>query len=89
MGPRAGLDRCRKSRPPLGIDPQTIHPVASHYTDYTILAHYTQPYCLEIWMKISSKNGQHTPINEKYACYAQFMKMTSAFTAANTTGSKS
>jgi len=34
VGPRAGLDRCRKSRPPLGFDPRTIQPVASRYTDY-------------------------------------------------------
>ena len=32
---RAGLDRCRKSRPPLGFHPRTIQPVGSHYTDYT------------------------------------------------------
>jgi hypothetical protein len=37
------MDRCRKSRPPLGFDPWTIQAVASHYTDYatqpTVLAH--------------------------------------------------
>jgi hypothetical protein len=33
VGPRAGLDRCGKSRPPPGFDPQTVQPVASHYTD--------------------------------------------------------
>ena len=38
VGPRAGLDRCRKSRPPPGFDPRTIQPVASRYTD-----HATQP----------------------------------------------
>ena len=32
--PRAGLDRCRKSRPPPGFDPWTVQPVASRYTDY-------------------------------------------------------
>jgi hypothetical protein len=32
--PRAGLDRCRKSRPPLGFDPRTVQPVSSRYTDY-------------------------------------------------------
>jgi len=32
MGPRAGLDRCRKSRPPPGFDPRTVQPVASRYT---------------------------------------------------------
>ena len=35
MGPRAGLDRCRKSRPPQGFDPRTVQPVASRYTYYT------------------------------------------------------
>ena len=35
MGPRAGLDRGGKYRPPPGFDPQTIQPVASRYTDYT------------------------------------------------------
>ena len=28
MGPRAGLDGCKKFRPPLGFDPQTVQPVA-------------------------------------------------------------
>ena len=35
MGPRAGLDRCGKSRPPPGFDPRTVQSVASRYTDYT------------------------------------------------------
>ena len=34
MGPRAGVDRCGKSRPPPGFDPRTVQPVASRYTDY-------------------------------------------------------
>jgi hypothetical protein len=38
VGHRAGLDRCGKSRISLGLDPRTVHPVASHYTDYTIPA---------------------------------------------------
>jgi len=33
MGPRAGLERRKKSRPPLGFDSQTIQPVASRHTD--------------------------------------------------------
>jgi hypothetical protein len=36
VGPRAGRDGCGKSRPPPGFDPQTIHPVASRYTDYAM-----------------------------------------------------
>jgi hypothetical protein len=34
VGPRAGLDRCGKSRPPPGFGPRTVQPVASRYTDY-------------------------------------------------------
>ena len=34
VGPKAGLDRCGKSRLPPGFNPQTIRPVTSHYTDY-------------------------------------------------------
>jgi len=34
VGPRAGLDRCGKSRPPTGFNPWTVQPIASHYTDY-------------------------------------------------------
>jgi hypothetical protein len=34
VGPRGGLDRCGKSRPPPGFDPRTVHPVASRYADY-------------------------------------------------------
>jgi hypothetical protein len=33
VGPRAGLDGCRKSRPPPGFDPRTVQPVASRYND--------------------------------------------------------
>jgi hypothetical protein len=33
VGPRAGPDRCGKSRPPPGFDPLTVQPVASRYTD--------------------------------------------------------
>ena len=36
MGSRAGLDGCGRSRPPLGFDPRTAHPVASRYTDCAI-----------------------------------------------------
>ena len=39
VGPKANLDRCKKSRPPPGFDPQTIQLIASRYTDYVIPAH--------------------------------------------------
>ena len=42
MDPRAGLDRCGKSRPPPGFDPRTVQPVASRYTDSVIAAHIGQ-----------------------------------------------
>ena len=38
VGPRAGLDRCGKSRPPPVLDPRTVQPVASRYTDWAIPA---------------------------------------------------
>ena len=34
VDPRAGVDRCGKSRLPPGFDPRTVQPVASRYTDY-------------------------------------------------------
>jgi hypothetical protein len=33
VGLRADLDRCRKSCPPSGFDPQTAQSIASRYTD--------------------------------------------------------
>jgi hypothetical protein len=32
VGPRACLDGCNKSCPPLGFDPQQVQPVINHYT---------------------------------------------------------
>jgi len=36
VGLKVALDRCKKSRPPPGFDPQTVQPVASRYTLYAI-----------------------------------------------------
>jgi len=36
VGPRAGLDRCGKSRHPPGFDLRTVQSVANRYTDYAI-----------------------------------------------------
>jgi hypothetical protein len=33
LGPKAGLDRCGKSRSPQEFDPRIVHPVASRYTN--------------------------------------------------------
>jgi len=37
MGPRAGMDGCGKSRPPPVFDSRTVEPVASRYTDCSIV----------------------------------------------------
>jgi hypothetical protein len=39
LGPRAGLDGCGKSRSFTGLDPRTVQPVASRYTDYAAPSH--------------------------------------------------
>ena len=36
VGPRAGMDRCGKSRSPPGFDPRTVQAAACRYTDHTI-----------------------------------------------------
>ena len=38
VGHRGGMDGCGKSRPPPGLDPRTVQPVASRYTDCAIPA---------------------------------------------------
>jgi len=39
VGPRAGVDGCRKSRSKPGFDPQTVQPVVSRHTHYASPAH--------------------------------------------------
>ena len=39
VGPRAGLDGCGKFHLEPGVDPGTVRPVASRYTDGAIAAH--------------------------------------------------
>jgi hypothetical protein len=39
VGPRAGLDRRGKSRPPPEFDPRTVQPVVSQCNDYAIATH--------------------------------------------------
>ena len=38
-GPQGRSGRVWKVFPPPGLDPRTVQPVASRYTDYTILVH--------------------------------------------------
>ena len=53
MRPRAGPDGCRKSRPPRGFDPRTVHPVASRCTDCAMPTSYLQNVILIYFRKIS------------------------------------
>jgi hypothetical protein len=39
VGPQGRSGRVRKILPPPGFNPQTVQPVASHYTDYAIPDH--------------------------------------------------
>jgi hypothetical protein len=41
VGPRAGLDGCGKPRLAPGLDPRTVQPVASRYTDWAIAARFS------------------------------------------------
>jgi hypothetical protein len=75
VGRRAGLDRCRKSRPPPGIDPRTVQPVASRYT-YCVtqptqtpsrnlfLRHCTIPQSLQINLKLHLFHQQRLNIQK-------------------------
>ena len=38
-GPPFRSERVRKTSPPPGLDPRTVQPIASRYTDYPIPAH--------------------------------------------------
>jgi len=43
VGPRTGMNRCGKPRPPPAFDPRNVQPVASRYTDCAISAHQELP----------------------------------------------
>ena len=62
VGPRAGLDRCGKSRLPPGFDPRTVQPVASPYTDWatrptggTVQYHYSIVSVAVLWNQVITK----------------------------------
>jgi hypothetical protein len=56
--PRAGPDRCGKSRPPPGFDPWNVQPVTSCYTDYaTLLLHVYSPK-YKMWFFPGSLSGK-------------------------------
>jgi len=42
VGPRAGVDKCGKSRLPPGFDPRTVQPTASRYIPLRYPAHMEQ-----------------------------------------------
>jgi hypothetical protein len=55
VGPKASLDRCRKSRPLPGFDLRTVQPVASRYTNYV-----TRPTILEV--QLTNSHRQWTEV---------------------------
>ena len=72
IGPRAGPNGCGKSRPPQpGFDPRIVQPVASHYTDWDIQAHFFVWWVIlwktdKIRIVLSCKlDGYITPIRNK------------------------
>ena len=62
MGPRAGLDRRGKSHPPPGLDPRTVQPVASRYTDRATGPHNT----------VSTTKASVTSFRLKVAVFLKF-----------------
>ena len=58
-GTRTGLDGCRKSRHPLGVDPRTVHPVASRNTDWAIAA--PLPDNKTYWNDTNNSKSSHAP----------------------------
>jgi len=51
VGLKASLDGCRKSRPPLGFNSQTVQPIASRYTNWAIPVHSST-----YWVKKNQEN---------------------------------
>jgi hypothetical protein len=49
VGPRAGLEGWGKFRPSPALDPRTVQPEASRYTDCAITAHSTQTHPAGKW----------------------------------------
>ena len=68
MGPRAGLDRCEKSRPPPGFDPRTVQPVASRYTPYATRP--TERTEIQTKFKIPKRKPNIVPIRIGAVCVA-------------------
>jgi hypothetical protein len=59
VGPRARLDRCRKSRPQPGFDPRTVQPVASRYTDWASLSKFP-------WFKVHRTVAKRCQLNTQF-----------------------
>ena len=87
VSPRAGLDRCGKSRPQPGFNPRTVQPVASRYTDYATRP--TQAHCTThemgttaLWARYMcstvSSNSNMTYYNNNSDSYLDLEVMTAA-----------
>jgi hypothetical protein len=60
-GPQGGSGRVRKNSPPPGVDPRTVHPIASHYTDCVNPAHAVEEGMKEI-LNLANKITNHLDI---------------------------
>jgi hypothetical protein len=52
VGPRGQSGQVRQISPPPGFNPWTAQPVASHYTDYAVLAHSSNENFFDVCMLI-------------------------------------
>ena len=75
VGPRAGLDRCGKSRLPLGFDSRTVQSLTNRYTDCNIPAHqYSgiswQNQCQRNWCEryLGKTKCRHAAANRRRNC---------------------
>jgi hypothetical protein len=79
LGPMAGVDGCRKSRPPPGFNPQTVQPITRHYTDYAIpeTCHVFGVYnvAASLWLQFMVLVMLFPMMNVLYFCISTFQCM--------------
>ena len=88
VGPRAGLDRCGKSRPPPGLDPRTVQPVASRYTDYATPHTEDTVQTNIVILEVGQYNNQATSCSDKFANQLCRNKLRFCFSFTETTSLK-
>jgi hypothetical protein len=73
-GPQGRSGLVQKNSPPLGIDPRTVQPVASRYTDYAIPAHVrtvcnTSPLDTDLEHDGTKRHVYYTYLFEREMCH--------------------